>query len=247
MGSPSRFTNGISTRLRSHPLALMKQADPTRYLTFFDDFLKYTATDWVYHASAGSPTKAVSATEPYGALVLTNSAADNDDVYQQTSNDGGTTAATIFTPVAGKALFYQTRAKFNDGSAGTTELDAQFGLGVTDTSPIATPSSGLTFTSTDGTAGFRGRVGGGTATYVTNYSTLIAGNTYGLFTIVYNGKISLNANDHAIFWYLNSTLLGSTVSQNLTPYALAPCMALRNGQAVASSVMVDYYFAAMER
>lgn len=247
MGAPTRFVSGLSTRSRSHPLGPLKIADPTLYAMFFDDFFKYLATDWVYFTATGSSSKAVSATEPHGALVLTNAAADNDDVYQMLSNDGGTTAAQVFTPVVGKQLFYQVRAKFNDGSAGTTELDAQFGIVAADTSPIASPSTGLAFTSADGTAGFRGRAAGGTATVVTPYSTLVAGNTYGIFTILYNGKVSRNSNDPAIFWFLNNTLIGSTVSQNLPSGNYGIGMALRNGQAVASSVTIDYILAGIER
>ena len=100
MAAPTRSKNGLSTADNpGSPLWSMGQPDPTRFVTFWEDFASgnntfpiatsglaaASANGWtitVTEAGAGDATSAFSG-ETGGAVILTCDAADNDNVFVQ--------------------------------------------------------------------------------------------------------------------------------------------------------------------
>jgi hypothetical protein len=223
--------------------------DPTVWQQYFNDFHEYRASDWVTAGSVGTGTRVV-ADERGGVLVLTNSAADNDALFNQLSKDGGTTVSGVFNLVFGKKFFYQTRVKLVDGSGtpGVTEVDAAFGMGIADTGPIITTPAGLMFRKVDGQNTITARSSGGTGGTQAGEPFAFSANVYNTFSIYYNGRVSTSPADLVLFFYLNNVRIAAWPSTGLgTSNNTAPSFAVQNGQAAASVMSIDYIFAAQER
>ena len=47
MSTPTRFTSGVGTVAKTKTLGMLGMPDPTKFHTFFDDFDRYLASDWV--------------------------------------------------------------------------------------------------------------------------------------------------------------------------------------------------------
>ena len=102
MGTPSRFTNGITTVPKSSPLGMYGLPDPTEWHTYFNDFDTYVAAQWTVTA-VGTGTAALTNLDG-GALLLTNSAADNDSIQLQKVGES-------FALTARKRAFLKARVK----------------------------------------------------------------------------------------------------------------------------------------
>ena len=110
-----------------------------RDYTWFDDFFKYTAGDWVVTEVSDS-TQAMGDANG-GELVLTTLGTENDMAALQSVGE-------IFTVPAGKQMYFESRLKIGDA----TQSDFVMGLQVRDTSPIASITDGVYFIKDDGDA-----------------------------------------------------------------------------------------------
>ena len=80
----THFTSGVTNVVRG-TLGKIKQPDPTKYHTYFNDFDVYTSGDWTVtttEAGSGSATEAIIDGDG-GLLALTNAAGDDDNDFLQ--------------------------------------------------------------------------------------------------------------------------------------------------------------------
>ena len=249
MAAPTRSKNGISTADNpGSPLWSMPNPDPTRLVSFFEDFCSGATTfpiattglaaasagGWtitVTEAGAGDAASAFSG-ETGGALTLTCDAADNDNIFVQKK-------PAAFTLAAGKKAFFKARFKVSDA----TQSDFVIGLQVIDTTPLAV-TDGIYFQKDDGDAQldvYCQKDASTGQTSATNIAT-IADSTYLTVGWYYDGISSVR-------YYVNDvhkgTLDGS--STYLPDTVLAVSFGIQNGEAVAKVMTVDYIIAAVER
>ena len=136
----THFTSGVTNVGAGGTLGKIKQPDPTKYHTYFNDFDVYTAGDWTITTTedgTGSATEAITDGDG-GLLALTNAAGDNDNDFLQLKKE-------TFKYEAGKQLYFKARFKTSDADAS----DVVMGLQITDTSPLDV-SDGAFFLLTDG-------------------------------------------------------------------------------------------------
>jgi hypothetical protein len=141
MSTPVRYPSGVSTANKNTTLWNFPAPDFSKYITYWDDFFQYVAGDWTLTETQAAATQALGDITG-GALVLTNSSADDDLNSVQRIGEA-------FMPVAGKQFFMKARFKLNE----VVQSDAMIGIVVTDTSPFASPpTDGIFFLKTDGAA-----------------------------------------------------------------------------------------------
>jgi hypothetical protein len=233
--SVTRLPNGVSTNTPDQNLANWGLPDPTRYHTWFDDFDDYLAANWVRTAT-GTGTTVVNTGADGGLLLTTNSAADNDAVFYQWSENAAAGTAETFKFIAGKKLWFKSRLKVSD----VTESDFVMGLQITDTTPLAV-SDGVFFRKDDGDTNLNFVVTKGSTATTTVITGQLANDTFITLGFYYNGvdKISIFINDAAV---------SSSVITNLPDTEeLTLSFGVQNGEAVAKTMSVDYILVSKER
>ena len=248
MGTPTRFTSGVTTAIKNNPLGMFGQPDPTQWYTFFDDFsswvtdtssvAKYTIT--TVEAGASSATEAL-ADVATGALVITNDAADNDsDFFQKIGED--------FLLASGKKTIFKARFKVSDA----TQSDWILGLMITDTTPLAASGDGATdgifFQKDDGDTNIDFYVQKNTTTgqlTSTTVTTAAADDTYMTLGFYFDGTRYVHVyKDDGLVTIVDLT---TTLSTYLPDTELTVTFGIQNGEAVSKVMTVDYIFAAIER
>lgn len=228
--TPSRFPNGLTNVDKTFPMGKFGLPDPTQWQTFFNDFDRYAAADWVItttEAGAGDATEALTDIAG-GALLITNDAADNDADFFQTVGE-------LFTFASNKKLFFSTRFKVSDA----TQSDVVIGLQIRDTSPLAV-SDGVYFQKDDGDANIDFNVtGSSTTTAATAIGTLVS-DTFVILSFYYNGV-------DAVEYFIDNVRIGSSVTTNLPSTELTVSFGIQNGEAVAKTMTLDYIFVSRER
>ncbi len=229
----TRFPGGVGTLAENHPLSRLTFPDVTGWHTYFNDFDTYTAGDWVVTETQAGATQALAAGDG-GILLLTNSAADNDQ------NSIAKTPAA-FNLTAGKRAAFRARFKIDD----VTQSDLIVGLVVVDAGlPSAGRTDGIYFYSDDESAALNVtcRLNATTgAVNATNIATLV-NDTYLTVEWFYDGIDRL-------YYGTNGVMRGSiaATAANLPDAALTVTFAYQNGSAVARVASIDYLFAAQER
>ena len=249
MGAPTRAKNGLSTADNAgSPLWSMPQPDPTRVITFFEDFCSGATTfpiaasglaaasagGWtitVTEAGAGNAASAFSG-ETGGAIQLTADAADDDNIFVQKK-------PAAFTLVAGKKAFFKARFKISDA----TQSDFVIGLQVVDTTPLAV-TDGIYFQKDDGDAQldvYCQKDASTGQTSATNIATVVS-DTYLTVGWYYDGVSSVR-------YFVNDVQKGTldASSTYLPDTILAVSFGFQNGEAVAKVMTVDFIIAAVER
>lgn len=203
------------------------------YSVYFNDFLvaaDYAATDWVVtttEAGSGSATEALAADERCGALLLTNDNADNDlDALQS--------AEEFVSCPAGKQVWFETKMKISDA----TESDFFVGLSITDTTALA---------STD-QVGFL-KADGSTAVAAVSVKNSTATTTSGVHTMT-TGYVTLGFHWDGVSktkFYVNRSLVASHTANNPDDEDLAITIHIQNGEAVAKTCTIDYFYVCQER
>jgi hypothetical protein len=236
MGTPSRFTNGLTTVPKANPLGMFGLPDPTEWHTYFNDFDHYVAGNWTVTA-VGTGTAALTNLDG-GALLLTNSAADNDSIQLQQVGES-------FALTAGKRAFFKARFKVSDA----TQSDLIIGLCVTDTTLMgATAGAGVTdgifFSKDDGVATLDVQCQKNATTGQTRAAGIatLANDTFVTVAWAYDGK-------GEVAYFVNDVQLGTLAgtAAYLPDTTLTVSFGLMNGEAVAKNMTVDYLFAATER
>lgn len=249
MGNPVRFPSGVTTAIKDNPLGMFGMPDPTQWHVFFDDFdtwatdtssaAKYTIT--TVELGAGSATEAA-ADERNGVLLITNDAADNDSDFFQKLNES-------FMLTSGKKTIFKARFKCNDA----TQVEWYMGLMVTDTDPFSSTAGdgvtdGVFFMKEDGTTNvdfyvqLNATTGQLTSSAVT---TAAAANTYMTLAFYFDGAryIKLYKDDAM----LSTVDLTTTLATYLPDTEMTISFGIKNGEAVAKTMSIDYIFCAAER
>jgi hypothetical protein len=228
----TRFPNGISTKEASDSFASFPGVDPTALQTYFDDFLTFVATDWTVTETQVAATQAIVAGAG-GLLALTNSAADDDvNSIQKTP--------ASFAMTANKECWFKCRFKVSDA----IQSDLLIGLLVVTATPFTAPTDGIFLMKDDGDAFLDAYVRKDATTGSTsliNIATL-ANDTFVVVDFYYDGA-------GRVYFGVNGSPRGSLAAGSafLPDAALTPTVSLRNGDAVARTLTVDYVMVAMER
>jgi hypothetical protein len=244
---PTHFPTGISTDAPTSNLANLGYPDPTNYVTYFDDFLKYQSTEWTVTNTTGTVTIA-NGSLARGCITATNDAtasSSNTAIYAATSVGGGFTVQPyVAGSTKGERLFFATHFK-------VTDLATVFGIGLYkyNTTAGLAPADGLFFLSTVTTGVVKLTAissAGGTTTSAT--IATMAANTFIELAYVYEPeKIYKDGSSTGpLNIFVNGALSLSVPSTNVP----ASTVVLTPGYAVlgASKVLtIDYVMAAQER
>lgn len=204
------------------------------YCVYFNDFLvaqDYAASDWVVtttEAGAGDATEAIAADELNGALLLTNDAADNDlDALQS--------AEEFVACLPGKRMWFETRLKISDAD----QIDLFVGLSITDTTALASTDQ-CGFLLVDGSAALSAvSLKNSSGTTTASVATL-ADDTYVRLGFYYDGVSKIK-------YFVNRGLVAEHTTGVPDDENLAITIHLQNGEAVAKTATIDYFYVCQER
>lgn len=203
----------------------------TGYAELFLDFTLFSDYDAADYTTTltGTGTSVVSLAEACGALVITNSAADNDAVFSQ-----GKTENWGFTK--GKSTEFEARIKVSDA----TQCDLVLGLQITDTTPLAV-SDGVFFRKIDDSTTIQLVVCKNAAETVVNLPTALGTNQYVTLGFYYDGTDTVQA-------MVDNVRVASAKIDNLPDdELLALSFGVQNGSAVARSLTIDYLRVVQQR
>lgn len=249
MGTPVRFPFGVTTADKTTTLGMYGLPDPTQWHTFFDDFdmwvtdtssaAKYTIS--TVEAGAGSASEAIS-DERNGVLLVTNDAADNDSDFFQKIGES-------FLLTSGKRAAFKARFKVSDD----TQVEWYMGLMVTDTDPFSSAAGdgvtdGVFFMKEDGSTSINFYVQKDTTTGQLTSSavaTTAAAATWMTLGFYFDGAryIKVYKDDACVA----TVDLTTTLATYLPDTEMTISFGLKNGEAVAKTMSVDYIFCAEER
>lgn len=204
------------------------------YVTYFNDFLvaqDYAAGDWVVtttEAGAGDATEALAADERCGALLITNDAGDNDlDALQGTEE--------VWKLEAGEKLWFETRLKISDA----TQSDLFVGLAITDVSVLDTTDR-IGFQKDDGDANIDCLCEKDSTETNTDSGVDIVADTYVTLGFYWDGVSKVK-------YFVNRSLVASHTSNVPDNENLCLTIHLQNGEAVAKTCTIDYFFVCAQR
>lgn len=228
---PTNSPSGVGTAAIGSVLFGMGQQDPTNFHTFFTDFDTFLATDWTVTETQAGATQALAAGDG-GLLLLTNSAADDDINAIQL-------AVASFVIDLSKAFFLKCRLKVSD------VLQSEVLVGLVDTMAAFNPADGVYLYKADGAVPIRLSIEN---TGVTTNSSADSSATSAANDTFFNLGISYDPHKRKVMGWVDNTIFGSIIDlTNMPTVALAPAIGLRNGEAVAKTMTVDYLFVAKER
>lgn len=260
---PTRFPTGITTVRKTDPLGQYGMPDPTKYVSFFEDFCgnmsfplatsslagasNGTWTITVTEGGAGDASSAVADIDG-GGILLTTDAADNDLIFVQHKNE-------CFLPAAGKKMFFKMRFKITDANANAASIsntEWYAGFMVRDTDPLSSTAGdgvtdGIFFMSEDGTQDIylhcqKDATSGQLSTLLADTLTV---NALTEFAFYFDGERYIEVfKDGAKTKTIDLT---TTASAYLPNTELALSFGIKNGEAVAKATTIDYVFVAKER
>jgi len=241
MSSPTRFPNGITNNVFGGTLGSFIDTDPTKLTVFFDDFMPYTATDWLKTAvSVGTGTSAAaqSTTVVGGAVVITNAANEDDGLWLQESHDGGTNELKGWRIQAGKKAWF--KAKFQ--GVDVDQTDFIVGIHSTQTDPIGTaPTDGVWFQSDDGDGDIDIHCAKNTVFTTASAIATMTDATDVEVGFYWDGVDAIN-------YYVDDVLMGSLASGTIPDDEyMTISFGCQNGEATANTMTISFIFAAMER
>lgn len=211
---------------------------PYRYFMFNDDFIRYTATDWVVTETDAGSTEAITATGPEGVLAITNVSAGATDAASIQWAGGSGAVSTQF--VWDSTTDFILEARFKVSVAATT--GALVGIADTDTAPVASlPTNGIFFNKTSASAALLANIRKAGASTTIALGD-VADDTYVTCVLYYSGSKGT--------WqaFLNNALVGSVSTASITPtVAMAPTIGVLNGDTAALVLSVDKLFVAKQR
>jgi hypothetical protein len=236
MPSPIRYPQGISTGAKGSSLFNMPYEDRTKNFIYANDFETYVAGHWTV-TSVGAATQALLADEPFGALALTNAAADNDSTQIQLVSEN-------FTLSVAKKFWYKARFKVSDA----TQSDFLIGLAVLDTTLLGAVdgdgvTDGIFFAKEDGDTNLDFYVQKDTTTGQTANAAIATVST-SYMTVGFENDGLGN-----IKFYVDDVHKGTATmsSTNMPDTPITVSAAMMNGEAVAKIMTIDYIVAAIER
>lgn len=263
MSKPQCLPKGVSTARPGNPLERLGMPDPTKYITYFDDFCGDMAFPLAASglAAASTSTWTVTVTEGGGGdasaavadingggLLLTTDAGDNDTIFAQHANES-------FKLAAGKPCWFKTRFSITDTNANAASIlntEWYFGLMVRDTDPLSSTAGdgvtdGVFFMSEDGTANvyLHCQKNATTGQLSTLLSSTLTVATLTEFAFYFDGYRYIEV-------FVDGTKkqtvdLTTTLATYLPDTELAVSFGVKTGETVAKIMTLDYLFCAQER
>ena len=233
----THFRNGVSNQTPGNPLFEFPYLDPTKYTTYFNDFLTYHADEWTItttEAGTGSATEAL-ASGPGGLLLLTNAAGDNDLDFLQLKGEA-------FKYVSTKNMFFKARFKVSDA----TQSDFVMGLGITDTTPLDT-TDGFYFIKADGAATMDFNIEKDNSATTNSSVATIADDTFLTAAFYYTPTGNTGDGEFQIFIDDAQVASQTTLTNATDDEDLTVSFGIQNGAAAAKTMTIDYILAAVER
>ena len=224
----TNFGNGVTNREAGSIFGAMKQMDPSKFHTFFEDFDYFTAADWVITGSTGTE---VLTDADGGVLLITTTALDDDDTFFNKVGES-------FLFETSKQLFFKARFATSDA----TQTDILMGLQITDTTPLDV-TDGVFFLKSDGATA---------VTLIAEKDSVQQTLVDSALVLANDTFIELS-----FFWDGIDTLfvgVGDQAVASLQPGASLPddeimtiSFGIQNGEAAIKTMSVDYVFVAKER
>ena len=234
----THFTSGVTNVKAEGTGGRLKTPDPIKYHMYHNDFDKFVAADYTItttEAGTGSATETV-ATGDGGLLVITNAAGDADlDALQWKGHASGTIENYKYE--AAKDLYFSCRFKVSDA----TQTDLAIGLHITDTDPFGGVSDGIFFRKADGSTSLEFVVEKDSGESTLTTATL-ADDTFVTVGFYYDSK------DRKFHVYKDNNEIGKVVNTNAPDdEELAISFGIKNGEAAAKVLTLDYINVAKER
>lgn len=231
MSAPVRYPSGVTNSKPTDDMGDFILPDPTSVHMYFNDFDTYVAAEWTITTTedgAGDATEALT-DEDGGVLLITNDAGAADADYFNKVGES-------FLFEAGKKLWFKARLAVSDA----TLSDFVVGLQITDTTPLDV-GDGVFFQKDTAAATLDFHVEkDDTATSASAIATVEDG-TYIVVAFYYDGKSEVK-------YFVDNVHLGTSVTDNLPDdEELTISFGIKNGEAVAKTMSVDYIMAAKER
>lgn len=214
--------------------------DPTRWNVFFEDFHKYSASDWVVTETQAAHTQTI-ASEDGGVLTISTTAgtpASGDTVNMQWAGGAGAFVGN-FRMNGDKPFLFSARWKISNA----TQAGAFIGLAVADTSLIASePTDGVYFIKPTGSADLSVKAAKSSAAVSANAIHTLVSDTYFTSELAYDGISRL--------WYgINGVVKGFITPGASWPNTadLGVSFAVINGDANARTMSIDWILAGAYR
>lgn len=232
LNKPTRWPNGLNDQFREEgPLKNWAMPDPQRYVTWAEDFFRYTVGEWTV-TKTGTGTNALSSTNQSGVLALINSAASGDNEFLQP------VAGLPFKFTLGKYLAGRIRFQVDDA----TNAVVTFGLQAVNVTPltvvsgivISKPAAGTTLTTTVGAASTLSTTAGAGA---------LVANTYTELAFVYDPRNQPGE----VQFFQDGAFLNAQPLTNIPTVTLTPTFGVQNGTAVARTMLIDSFMFTAER
>lgn len=207
---------------------LFGQLDPRRYVTFFDDFVRYNTGDWTI-TKIGAGTNALTNAHG-GQLLITTSALSGDSVHHDKVGES-------FLFALGRQAFFEARVALSDVSA----TDFYVGLHITDTTPLDV-TNGVYFQKANGSAVVNLYSEKGNVQTTALAAATMVNATFVRLGFYWDGKADIKA-------YVDGVHVGTLTPSTLLPDVQTLCASfgIQTNAAAAKTLTVDYIMAAMER
>lgn len=234
--SPVRYPSGVTNVASTNPLGFFPMPDPTRVITWFNDFHTYTAGDWTVSETEATSTQAINAGANGGVLVLTHAVGAGTTDSNQIQ-----LPAETFKVVVGKQMWI--KARFALTAATMANYGAAIGLAITDTTAVAAVTDGFYFRKATGASTLEFVTEKGSAETSTGTIATLTTGTFVTVGAYYNGKDSIEV------WVDDVKAASITTLTNLPDTEeLSVTIAAVNAVAAAANVLsIDYLLIATER
>ncbi len=189
---------------------------------FIEEFQRFNSGDYtITEVGDGSGTQAL--TDGVGGhLLITNSAADNDETEMQKKGES-------FKLVAGKPCYFGCCFKVNDA----TQSDLYIGLGITDATSITAASDGVTFRKDDGDANIDTCTEKNSTETKADSGVDLANDTFITMEFFFDGN-------GTVYFYIDGVLKATVTTNIPDDEELTPTFAIMNGEAVAKTTTIDW-------
>ena len=233
----THFRNGVSNQIPGNPLFEYPYLDPTKYTTYFNDFLTYHADEWTItttEAGTGSATEALTS-QAGGALLITNAAGDNDLDFFNLKGESFKFSST-------KRMFFKAKFKVSDA----TQSYVVMGLTITDTTPLDT-TDGIFFQKDDGDTNIDFHIEKDNAATSNSAIGTLADDTFITVAFAYDPKGNAGAGSFSIF--MDDVKVGEQKTLTNVPddEELTVAFGIQNGEAAAKTMTLDFVICAVER
>ncbi len=224
----TNFENGLTNRNARDLFGSMRQPDPTRYHSYFEDFDYFTATDWTI-SGAGA-----------GTQLLT----DGDGGVLQLATAGGAADFELLQKV-GENILVEAQPDRGIYCRSRFSLDevllSQVGIGLADEPPLPDPANGIYF---------RGNAGDALLDFTVRSDPSNVYEALGVTTLVADQIITAEwywDGIDRVYYGIDGNPLGFLEVPVPPVGTLAPVFGIGAGQAAPLVGDFDYFFVAKQR